>query len=304
VTVLDSVSAVDRRRGALLGATAYLIWGFGALYWVQTKPVSAWDVAAHRALWTVPVVFVFLLLSGKLRVTFSYMRQWRIMGVLAAAAVCSACNWLTFIWAVTHEQAMAASLGYFLLPLINVFIGLTLFREHIDRAERIAVILAVLAVLLQFAYYGGVPVVALTLSFSFAIYGAIRKAVAVGSMEGLFIEAMVLAPVAIVWLWLQGGGGLGEHGLKVDLFLMAAGLMSAVPLISYVAASRLLPLTALGLVFYIGPSAQLLVAVLVFGEPLEGMQVAAFVLVWIGLALITVDKLRRYRSVRLSTREK
>jgi chloramphenicol-sensitive protein RarD len=283
-----------------LGTTAYLIWGFAALYWVQIEAVPAWDIVAHRALWTVPVVFTGLALTGKLQITFRYLRQWRVLGVMAAAALFSACNWLIFMWAVIHGQATEASLGYFLLPLINVFVGLTLFRERIDRAERWAVVLAGIAVAIQFFHQGGVPVVALGVALSFGIYGAIRKAVVVGSMEGLFLETLIMVPFALTWLWFRDGAGLGQYGLRVDLFIMGAGLMTAAPLITYVAASRLLPLTALGLVFYIGPTVQLIVAVKVFGEALEVVQLVAFSLVWAGLALITLDKLRRSRKTRFS----
>ena len=295
----------DRRRGTLLGVTAYLIWGFAALYWVQTKPVDARDLLAHRALWSLPFVMLCLLVAGRGRLSaaLALIGQPRTMGVMACAALCGAANWIIFLWAVTHERATEASLGYFLLPLVNVAIGLTLFRESIDGAQKWAIAFAVAAVLLQLVYHGGLPLVALGVALSFGLYGAIRKGVKVESIEGLFLETLLMAPFAIAWLVYRDGGGLGVYGASVDLFLLGAGAFTAVPLMAYVAASRLLPLTALGLVFYIGPTTQLLVAVLVFGEPFGMVQFMAFGLVWVGLALVTLDGWRRSRAVQQLTRE-
>ena len=288
-------SAADRRRGTLLGVSAYLIWGFAALYWVQTEPVDSRDLLAHRALWSVPVVCVCLVFAGLLPAALGLFRRPRILLVLACSALASATNWGVFLWAVTNGQATEASLGYFLLPLVNVVIGLILFGESLDRAQKVAVGFAVAAVSLQVLHRGGIPLVSLGLALSFGLYGAIRKGVSVGSMEGLLVETVIMAPFAIAWLILREGGGFGLYGLRVDALLLASGIITAVPLMTYVAASRLLPLTALGLVFYIGPSAQLLVALFYLDEPFDAVQFASFVLVWLGLALVTADSLRRAR---------
>jgi chloramphenicol-sensitive protein RarD len=290
-----TVSSTDLRRGTLLGVTAYLIWGFAALYWVQTDPVDARDLLAHRALWSVPVVLLSLAVAGRLRACLTLLARPRDLLILACSAACSALNWGTFLWAVTNDRATEASLGYFLLPLVNVVLGITLFGESLDRAQKLGVAFACAAVALQVFHQGGLPVVALTVAFSFGFYGAIRKGVSVGSMEGLLVETLLMAPFAITWLLLRDGGGLGEYGLKVDVLLLAAGFITAVPLMTYVAASRLLPLTALGLVFYIGPSAQLLVALVCLDEPFDPVQFASFVLVWLGLALVTADTVWRNR---------
>ena len=288
-----SPSPADQRRGTLLGVSAYLIWGFAAIYWVQADPVDSRDILAHRALWSVPVVLLALVLAGRLRAALARLGEPSSVLVMACSASCSALNWGIFLWAVTNNRATEASLGYFLLPLVNVALGLTLFGESLDRAQKLGVGFAVAAVALQVWHQGGIPLVALGLALSFGLYGAIRKGVSIGSMEGLLLETLFMAPFALVWLYYRDGGGLGAHGLRVDLFLLGAGVMTAVPLMSYVAASRLLPLTALGLVFYIGPSTQLLVALTYLGESFNAVQFAAFALVWTGLALVTADSLRR-----------
>lgn len=288
----------QEKRGAIYGITAYLIWGFAALYWVQTDPVDPRDLLSHRALWSVPFVLVCLVFLGRLAGALAVLRQPRTMLIMACAALCVGLNWLIFLWAISNGQATEASLGYFLLPLLNVVIGLTLFRETIDTAQKIGIAFAVAAVLVQLVYYGGLPVVALGLALSFGLYGAIRKKVSVESLEGLFIETLLMAPFAVGWMIWRDGAGLGAYGLKVDLFLLGAGAFTAIPLIAYVAASRLLPLTALGLVFYIGPTAQLLVALFYFKEPFDAVQATAFGLVWAGLLFVTLDNLRRGRQLQ------
>lgn len=290
----------DKRRGALLGVTAYLIWGGAALYWVQTEPVSAADLVAHRVLWSLPVVVLCLFVAGTGRLgrALALFRQPRTLAVMAGAALFSSMNWALFMWAVTNGRATEASLGYFLLPLVNVLIGLTLFHESIDRAQKIGVAFAVAAVLLQLLYYGGLPLVSLGLALLFGLYGAIRKGVHVESMEGLLLEMSILAPLALAWLVYHDGAGLGLYGIRVDLFLLGAGAFTAVPLMAYVAASRILPLTALGLVFYIGPTAQLMVAIWVFDEPFDTVRFIAFGLVWLGLIVVTVSNMRRAAALR------
>jgi chloramphenicol-sensitive protein RarD len=283
-----------------MAVTAYLIWGFAALYWIRAEPVASVDILAHRALWSLPFVLICLALAGggRLQATLALLGQPRPLAIMACAALLSATNWGIFLWAVTNEHATEASLGYFMLPLVNVVIGITVFRESLDPAQRIAIGFAAAAILVQIVALGGVPVVALALALSFGLYGAIRKGVSVESMEGLFLETLFMAPLAAGWLIYRDGAGLGQYGPGVDLVLLGAGAFTAIPLMCYVAASRLLPLTALGLVFYIGPTAQLLVAVLIFGEPFSLAQLAAFALVWIGLVLVTADNLRRARALR------
>jgi chloramphenicol-sensitive protein RarD len=283
----------EERRGTLLAVFAYLIWGFAALYWVQTEPVDTRDLLAHRALWSLPVVILCLLFQQHLGAALSLLKNPRNIAIMAFAAFFSASNWGIFLWAVTHGKAMEASMGYFLLPLLNVVIGLTLFRESIGRAQLLAVGFAVAGLVVQIIHFGGLPLVSLGVAGSFAMYGAVRKAISIGSVEGLFVEVLIMAPFAIAWLIYRDGGGLGQFGLRVDALLLGAGILTAVPLMTYVAASRLLPLTALGLVFYIGPTAQLLVAIFAFGEAFDSAQILSFGLVWVGLALMTAYNLRR-----------
>ena len=286
----------DRQRGLALGVCAHMIWGLAAIYWVQTEPVSSSDLLAHRALWSVPVVLCVLLYLGTLREALAVFRRPRSLLIMFSAALASASNWGIFLWAVTNGHATDASLGYFLLPLLNVVIGLVMFGEKLVGAQKIAVALAAVAVIVQVMHVGKFPWVALGLAGTFGFYSAVRKGVSVGSVEGLLVETLFMAPFALGWLIYHGGGGLGQYGLKVDLFLLGAGVLTAVPLITYVSSSRLMALTDLGLVFYIGPTVQLIVALAYLGEPFDWVQLAAFSLVWIGLLIVTADSFRLYRK--------
>lgn len=290
----------DNTRGMWLAISAYLIWGVAAIYWDQTRPINARDLLAHRAVWSLPFVTLCLAVAGKGRLVgvLGLFRQPRTMAIMACAALAVACNWLLFLWAVTNGQAVEASLGYYLLPLLNVAMGLVLFRESLSRVQLLAIGFAVAGLLVQLVHYGGLPWVSLGLAISFGLYGAIRKAVAVESTEGLLLETVFMAPFALAWLWYRDGGGFGLYGTRVDLFLIASGAYTAIPLLAYVAASRLLPLTALGLVYYIGPTVQLVVAVWVFGEAFDMVQLAAFGLVWVGLLLVSIHGISRARKLR------
>ena len=289
--------------GLLYALAAHLIWGFAALYWVQTQPVTAVDLVAHRALWSFVLLVIVLLLLGRLVSTMKMLANRRTLLVMATSATAQALNWGIFIWAVTHEQATEASLGYFLLPLVNVATGVLILRERIDRAQAFAIVLACLGLALLVIENRGLPWVALSLSLSFGTYGLVRKLVPIAPVEGLAMETALMAPAALLWMVLQGGAGLGQHGASVDTFLIGAGVMTSVPLLLYVAASHRLPLTAMGLSFYIGPSCQLFVAIYFFAEPINAVQLLSFVLVWLGLAVIAADSLRRYRSVRALQRD-
>jgi len=286
-----------------LAIIAYLFWGFAALYWVETQPVAAIDLVAHRAIWSMPVLLLLLLSMGRLRATYRMLAQPRTLLVVSTSALAQACNWGLFLWAVTHERATEASLGYFLLPLINVAIGVLLFRERLDRAQSVAIFLAALGMLILVLERGGLPWIALGVALSFGLYGAIRKAVTIGPVEGLTMEITLMLPLALAWFWYQQGAGLGQYGLRVDLFLLGAGCMTVVPLLCYVAAARDMSFTAMGLVFYLGPSCQLFVAVCLFGEPMNPVQLFSFSLVWLGLGIIAMDALRRQRSVRALRRD-
>ena len=186
-----------------------------------------------------------------------------------------------------------------MLPLLTIMVGRLVFNETLGLAQRIAVALAVCAVLVQVLSYGSLPWISLVVSSSFALYGAMRKRIEADTIQGLFIETLCMAPFALGWLWLTGGAGMGQHGLKVDAFLMLAGVFTTAPLLTYIAASRLLPLNVVGLTSYLGPTLQLLVAQTLLGETIDSVTALSFALVWLGVLLVSGQGLMnraRYRN--------
>jgi chloramphenicol-sensitive protein RarD len=295
---MQTTEPAQHARGALMGLIAYLIWGFAGLYWAQTTPAASIDVLAHRGLWSLPAVAIMLLLAGNLRTALALLRQPRVVAIMTLASACISVNWGVFLWAVTHGQATEASMGYFLLPLVNVLIGIVMFRERIDRPAQVAVCLAALGMLIQIVQLDRLPWVTFALAGSFGVYGAIRKWVSVGAMQGLFLETLFLFPFAAAWFVLHDGAGLGQYGWSVDLFLIGSGFFTAIPLVLHVAASRMMPLTGLGLLSYVGPSAQLFVALYFFREPFRLPHMISFALVWAGLLIVIAHNLRVARTAR------
>lgn len=293
----------ERQLGILLGLIANSIWGGAALYWIQTKPVAPWDVLAHRGVWTLPAALLILIIAGRLRSAIALLNNVKMMMAMAAAAALISINWGTFLYAVTNGKATQASLGYFMLPLLTIVFGVVVFKEKLSRPQLIAVVMAVIAVAIQLVMLGTIPIIALALSGSFAAYGAIRKSVVADSLQGLFLESLFLAPVAATWILLNGGAGMGEHGLRVDFFLVASGLFTAMPLLTHVAASRMLPLSTLGLLSYLGPSLQLIVALTMLGETINGATLASFAVVWLGLLVIWIDNLKTLRRTRRARKQ-
>lgn len=283
------MTQADTFRGILLALTANFIWGIAALYWIQTKPIGPVDVMAHRALWTLPVTFLIVAYFGRLGETLALMRAFKFCFWIALAALMLTINWGVYVFAVTNERATEASLGYFMLPLLTIALGVFVFGERPKPVHVLAISLAVIAVLVQLFAYGSLPWVSLTLALSFALYGAIRKQINADSMQGLFLESLCMAPFAALWILTHDGSGMGEHGLKVDLFLLCAGAFTAAPLLTYVAATRVLPLSTIGLLTYVGPSIQLIVAIFVLMEPVTSVTVLTFGLVWIGVLAVSIE---------------
>ena len=288
----------SQRWGIFLSLVANSVWGAAALYWMETKPVAPIDVLAHRASWTLPAALLVLVVAGRLSSTLGFLKDWKVLRVMGLAAFLISINWGVFLYAVTTGRATEASLGYFLLPILTVLAGVMIFRERPSLPQRIAIGMATLGIVVQVAAEGGIPIVSLALAMSFALYSVIRKQVSVDAMQGLFLESLFLMPAGLAWLMLHQWSGLGQFGLKTDLFLLFAGAFTAIPLLTHITASRLLPLSTVGLLSYIGPTLQLLVAQTLLGESLSMMTLLSFIFVWCGLGFIIQDNIRSYRKIR------
>jgi chloramphenicol-sensitive protein RarD len=289
----------ERRAGVASGLAAYGMWGLFPLYFPLLEPAGGLEIVAHRVLWS--LVFVAGLLTVVRR--WSHVRaaftDRRTMLVLLGAALLIAVNWLVFVWAVNSGHVVETSLGYFINPLVSVLLGVVVFSERLRALQWTAVGIAAVAVVVLTVDYGRPPWIALALAGSFGLYGLMKKVVRVEAAPGLFVEtALVVVPAGAVLavLHAQGDGTAGNAGTGHLLLLLSSGIATAVPLLLFAAATRRIPLSTVGLLQYVTPLMQLAIGVFVNHEPMPPARLAGFVIVWIALAVFTVDSLRQARA--------
>jgi chloramphenicol-sensitive protein RarD len=282
--------------GVILGVSAYVSWGVLPLYLRLLRHVPAVQLLSHRILWSVLMLAGVALIFRRVRIIVT-AATWRTLLLLTASACLIAVNWLVYIWAVQNGHVLDASLGYFINPLVNVALGVAVLGERVRRIQGAAIGLAAAGVAIMAVSNGGSIWISLTLAFSFAFYGLIRKVAAIDALGGLLIETLLLAPVALGVLLVAHGAGEGAFGQEraTDLLLIVAGAVTAGPLLLFAAAARRMPYTALGLLQYIAPTLQFLLALFVFGEHLRPHDLAAFALIWAGLAIYATDSIRASR---------
>jgi chloramphenicol-sensitive protein RarD len=291
----------EGRKGFLLGFAAYALWGVFPIYWALLEGTGAVELLAHRVTWSALVMVLLLVLLRRRAALVDILRTPRLLGLLTIAAVTVSVNWGVFIWAVNSGHVVETSLGYFINPLVTVLAGVLVLGERLRRPQWVAVTLAAVAVLGLTVEYGRPPYVALTLAFSFAAYGLVRKQASVGAIEGLAVETLLVLPLAVGYLgWLVW---TGASGALVDfpehlLLLATTGVVTALPLLCFGAAATRVPLTTLGLLQYVAPTLHFLFGVYFFSEAMPAARLLGFALIWVALAVFTVDGVRQHRSVR------
>ena len=283
----------NERLGIVYGAAAYAIWGLLPLYWDHLTHVSPLQVTAWRVTLTAMVVLGFTVLRGTLGSVTGYLRNRALLLRLAVSASLIALNWTTYVYSIASRQLVEASLGYFILPLISIALGVGLLQERISRFRLAGVALMLVAVVVQVAVLGRVPWIALVLALSFGFYGYVRKLAPVGAIEGLLIETCLLLPVAVpLLLFWAASGSLALSPLTPahDVLLLCCGPFTALPLTLYAAGIRRIRLSTLGLLQYLSPTISLLIAVAVFAEPFPMADVISFSCVWLGLVLVAGEQ--------------
>ncbi|WP_085591351.1 EamA family transporter RarD [Pseudomonas sp. B14(2017)] len=284
--------AANPRRGYLLGLSAYIIWGLFPLYFKAIQSVPAVEIIVHRVLWSA-------LFGSLLLLVWKHPDWWRELrdnprrlGILALSGALIAGNWLTYVWSVNNGRMLEASLGYYINPLINVLLGMLILGERLRRLQWLAVAMAAVGVAQQVWQVGSLPWVSLVLALSFGFYGLIRKQAPVAALPGLVVETWMLVPLALGWLLLHPAATSAQGAFYTSseaLWLMAAGPVTLVPLVCFNAAARHLPYTTLGFLQYLAPTLVLLQAVLLFDEHLSSSNLVAFMFIWAGLAIYSVD---------------
>jgi len=283
--------ASARRHGLLMGVAAYLMWGLFPLYWPLLEPARPVEILAHRIVWSFVVLVALLIWRGRLRGVLALPR--RSLGYLLVAAVLISVNWGTYIYGVNTGQVVETSLGYFIGPLVTVMVAVVLLGERLRPAQWASLSLAALAVGILTVDYGRPPWIALTLAFSFAVYGLMKNRARVGAAEGLVVETGVLVVPATGYLFLLPDGTFGQVSAGHTLLLAGAGVVTVLPLLAFSAAATRIPLSTLGLLQYLGPSIQFVIGVFVYDEPMPLPRLVGFALVWVSLALFTAEGLLR-----------
>lgn len=283
-----------------MGAAAYLLWGVFPLYFSWLAPASAIEVLAHRIAWSSLTCVIVVLLTRTGRGLLTAARQPGVLPRLGLAALLVSTNWLIYVAAVMTGHVVEAALGYYINPLLTVLLGVVVLRERLRRTQWIAIALALGAVAVLTAGFGRPPWIAFALAASFALYGLMKNRVGgrIGALHSLTIETSLLLPVAlplILWLQMTGRGTFTSDGGVHALLLAMSGVVTTVPLILFAASAARIPLSTLGLLQYLTPTAQLLMGVLVLGEQMTPVRWGGFALVWLALVVLSVDTLRSAR---------
>ncbi|AXK36474.1 EamA family transporter RarD [Streptomyces armeniacus] len=293
------------RTGLIFGFTAYGLWGLLPLYWHLLESTPALETLAHRMAWSLPTALLVLVLMGRWSWIRPLARQPKKLGLLFLAASVISVNWGLFIWAVANDRVIEASLGYFINPLVSIAFGVLMLRERLRPAQWLAVGIGALAVVVLSVGYGQVPWLSITLAFSFATYGLLKKRVKLDGVESFSTEtAMQFLPALGVLLYLgtRGDATFTTEGLGHGLLLACTGIATALPLIFFGAAAVRLPLSTIGLLQYMAPAFMFVLGLLVFHEPMPPERWAGFLLVWTALVLLTWDALRRAHHGRVELR--
>jgi len=284
--------------GLLYAALAFVWWGLFPLYFRIVTTVASSEILAHRVVWCLLTLATVLSWRGQWAWLRQVLRQPKVLLAFLASALLIGGNWLAYIWAVSHGHVIEASLGYFITPLVNVLLGYTVLHERPRAPQWAALGLAVAGVLWLTVQVGQVPWIALLLAATFGSYGLMRKVAALGALEGLTLETLLLSPAALIALawWLgHGSGAFPASDIKTNLLLVGIGPLTAIPLLLFAAGARRISMTTLGLLQYLGPTIQFVLGVWLFHEPFDTHRGIGFAFIWAGLAAYTWDGWRTAR---------
>lgn len=287
------------KKGIWLALFTYLLWGVFPVYWKMLQHVIAPELLAHRIAWSFVTLATILLISRQFK-TWRQSLSRRVLLIYLLAALLIGVNWLTYVWAVNAGFIVETSLGYFINPLISVLLGVVILRERLRPWQWLPIGLVICGVGYLTYVHGGLPWIALTLAFTFAIYGLVKKIAPLGSLYGLTLETGILFLPALLYLAVVEWSGTASFlrvDLKTDLLLIGAGPVTTLPLLLFAGAARRIPLTMIGLMQYISPTMQFLLGVFVYREPFPPARALGFVIVWIGLVIFWVENFLSQRRL-------
>jgi chloramphenicol-sensitive protein RarD len=286
------------RGGVVAALAAFLFWGLVPIYYKGLQSVGAWEVLAHRVIWSVPLLLFFLAVRDGRKIWQKLKLAPRNIAWLVLSGIVVSLNWLVFVWAVANDHVLDTSLGYFGTPLVNVVLGYIFLKERLNTVQVAAVVVAALGTIYLGWYLGGPPWIAMTLAVSFGVYGLLRKRLPVGPMLGLLWEiALMLVPASLYLLWLSSHTEMQflHSSIGIDLLLIGSSVITVLPLIWFNMAAQKLPLSILGFFQYLAPSISFLIAVFLFGEPFTPGHAVAFTCIWLALVMVSIEPFQRVR---------
>lgn len=295
------MDAKQTRLGVIFALAAYFIWGVAPAYFKVIWFVPADEILTHRIIWSFFFMIAPISVSRQWSQVKQLLRTPKKILLLAVSAVLVGGNWLLFIWSVNNHHLLEASLGYFINPLVNILLGMVFLGERFRRMQWLAVILAASGVLVQLWAFGSLPIISLGLAFSFAFYGLLRKKIAVDAQTGMLVETLWLLPVAAIWLFGIADSAtshMTQNSWSLNLLLMAAGVVTTVPLLCFTGAATRLRLSTLGFFQYIGPTLMFLLAVTFYDEHPGADKMVTFGFIWVALAIFVMDALYTQRRGR------
>lgn len=287
------------KQGIFFGLAAYVLWGILPVYWKALELVSPFEILSSRFMWSCVFVFLLIIFQKKwplfdkeVKQVFSNVKTGAAM---AAAGITISFNWGTFIWAVNNGHIVETSMGYYINPLVSILFAVVFLRERLDKMQLAAITCAFIGVASMVYSFGKIPWVSLTLAFTFALYGLLKKILPVSALTSIMLETLLITPLALVYeysLWQQGVSFYVSGNLQVIMMLTGAGVVTAIPLLLFTAGARLLPLKIIGFLQYISPTLTLLIGVFVYNEAFTASHLLAFGWIWAALLLFIVSQLR------------
>ena len=297
----------DQKLGIIYTASAYILWGILPIYWKLIQQIPAFEILAHRIIWSFIFMGIIVWVSKKKQPFFEQLRsivknKKQLIGITLASIAISI-NWVTYIWAVNTNHVIEASLGYYINPLVSILLGMIVLKETFSKAQWLAFALAGCGVAYMTIHFGSVPWIALFLALSFGSYGLLKKLVPLNAMYGLTIETMIVTPIALLYLFSQQSGEWAnvEWISVTSLLVFGAGIVTAIPLLLFSAGAKRIPLSMVGFLQYFAPTIMLIIGVFLYDEPFTQVHAISFTLIWAGLAVYTVTRMKRLKKYEQKT---
>lgn len=289
----------ETQKGFILALATFIMWGVFPIFFKFIEGIAATEVLAHRIMWSALILLVILIITKRLNSVKRIAKIKKVTLTLAITGALIASNWGVFIYAINQNEILATSLGYFINPLFSILLGAIILKEELSPALKLSIFIVFIAIGVQIYAIGNLPLISIILPLSFALYGLLRKRLGVRTFEGLFIETMILAPFALLYLIYLTINNSGEFGMNFNgIMLFLSGFVTILPLLTFNASTKYLKLSTIGFLQYISPTLSMIIAVFIYNETLDFYKIISFALIWISLAIATISNLRRKNGTK------